>query len=52
MPIAVAPAATAIDERCCGPGGIGNGPRGACLSTRPGIARTSPCTPISVSASS
>jgi hypothetical protein len=52
-PTAAAPAATASDARCCGPGGIGNGPpRGACRSTSPGIAATSPCTPISRSTSS
>ena len=50
--MAVAPAATATDARCCGPGGIGNGPRGARERTRAGIAVTSPCTPISFSASS
>ncbi len=41
--MAVAPAATATDERCWGPGGIGYGwSRGACLLTMSGIAWMSP----------
>src|SRR6516162_975077 len=38
-PMAAAPAATAVDERICGPGGIGYWfCRGACLRTRAGNA--------------
>ncbi len=52
-PMAVAPAATAIEESCWGPGGIGYCvARGACLRTMSGMACVSPCTPISCSTSS
>ena len=51
--MAVAPAATATDERIWGPGGIGYCAwRGACFLTMSGKAWVSPCAPMSCSTSS